>query len=173
MSITLKIKGLDAAVKQANKLAKTARVETQAALDNFGLSTAGLAKQLAPADEGRLRNAIDHKRGNLSASVVAATNYAAFLEFGTRKHAAEYVASLPPEWKQFAAQFKGGGDSISIKGILFVMQQWFKNKGIDDDHAYFIAKKIFINGIRPHPFLYPAVNANLKQLKEDLNNVIN
>lgn len=172
MSITLKIKGLDAAVKQANKLAKTARVETQAALDTFGFSVEGTAKQLAPANEGRLRNAISAKRGNLSASVVAAVIYAAYMEFGTRKHAAQYVATLPQEWQQFAAQFKGDGTG-SFADMIKSLMVWVKQRGLDDDAAYPIALKILQEGVRARPFLYPAVNANLKQLKEDLNNVIN
>ena len=172
MSITLKIKGLDAAVKQANKLAKTARVETQAALDTFGLSVEGTAKQLAPANEGRLRNAISASRGNLSASIVAATNYAAYMEFGTRKYAAQYVATLPQEWQQFAAQFKGDGTG-SFADMIKSLMVWVKQRGMDDDAAYPIALKILREGVRARPFLYPAVNANLKQLKEDLNNVIN
>ena len=172
MSITLKIKGLDAAIKNANKIASTARKETQAALDDFAFRVEGDAKVLAPANEGGLRMAIGTKRGNLQASVVVAKDYAAFMEFGTRKYAAQYVATLPAEWKELASEFKGNGNGGSIKGILFAMRQWFKDKGIDDDYAFFIARKMLREGVRPHPFLYPAVNANLDQLKKDLNNVI-
>lgn len=171
MSITLKIKGLDAAIKNANKIASTARKETQAALDEFAFRVEGDAKVLAPANEGGLRMAIGTKRGNLQASVVVAKDYAAFMEFGTRKYAAQYVASLPAEWKDFAAQFKGeGGGSFAdmVKNLML----WCKQKGIEEKAAYPIALKILREGVRPQPFLYPAVNANLDQLKKDLNNVI-
>ena len=171
MSITLKIKGLDAAIKNANKIASTARKETQAALDDFAFRVEGDAKVLAPANEGGLRMAIGTKRGNLQASVVVAKDYAAFMEFGTRKYAAQYVASLPAEWKDFAAQFKGesgGSFADMVKNLML----WCKQKGIEEKAAYPIALKILREGVRPQPFLYPAVNANLDQLKKDLNNVI-
>lgn len=171
MGINLKIKGLDAAIKNANKIASTARKETQAALNDFGLRVDGTAKQLAPADEGRLRNSIFNQPGNLSVKVGAATNYGAFLEFGTRKYAAQYVASLPADWKSYAATFKGSSGG-SFDELLKAIMGWVKRKGIDSDAAYPIALKIIREGIKPKPFLYPAINANLKQLQDDLNNVI-
>jgi HK97 gp10 family phage protein len=171
MGINLKIKGLDAAIKNANKIASTARKETQAALNDFGLRVDGTAKQLAPADEGRLRNSIFNQPGNLSMKVGAATIYAAFLEFGTRKYAAQYVASLPADWKSYAATFKGSSGG-SFDELLKAIMGWVKRKGIDSDAAYPIALKIIREGIKPKPFLYPAINANLKQLQDDLNNVI-
>jgi hypothetical protein len=103
--------------------------------------------------------------------VGAATIYAAFLEFGTRKYAAQYVASLPADWKSYAATFKGSSGG-SFDELLKAIMGWVKRKGIDSDAAYPIALKIIREGIKPKPFLYPAINANLKQLQDDLNNVI-
>ena len=205
MSITLKIKGLDAAIKNANKIASTARKETQYALNDFAERTAKDAKALAPADEGGIRGAIATRRGELSASVVVAKDYAAFMEFGTRKYAEQYVSSLPADWRQFAEQFKGSTGG-TFDEMLQRILEWVRRKKIDvvnrqtdqqydaesgnviytkkirvkksvretmeEKAAYAIAIKILREGIKPQPFVYPAVNANIDQLNKDMNNVI-
>jgi hypothetical protein len=158
----------------------------------FGFDTVAMAKQLAPADEGILRNRIAFEKTELAVEISVAVNYAAYLEFGTRSFAAIYVATLPPTWQEYAATFKGkgGGDYYDFLNNIL---DWVIRKGIanrysvkthkairiklgsgssDEDRlaetAYAIALSILRKGIKPHPYLFPAIEANIIKLKERL-----
>lgn len=152
--------------KKLNKLKDDALQIINDELEAFGLRTVNDAKINAPVDEGFLRNSITYEKSNLIVEIIVAANYAAYLEFGTRSFAAEYVSTLPPTWQEFAAKFKGGGGGFDdyFRNIL----EWCKRKGIDKEAAYPIAISILRNGIKPHPYLYPAIEANLIKLKERL-----
>lgn len=118
----IEIKGLDALIKKTENLAADARKDTQTALNDFADRVASGAKQLVASnssDEGKLLGSINAKYGDLSASVVVGANYAAFIEFGTRKFAASYVASLPQDWKTYAATFRGKSPDGELSMILF------------------------------------------------------
>lgn len=137
-------------------------------LNAFGQGTVNDAKRLAPVDEGHLRNSITFSptsKGNMvEVEIIAATDYAAYIEFGTGKFAAKYVATLPKEWKEFAAKFKGPGGG-SFDEFVMRLTRWVRLKGIAkgkdvDQAAYNIALYILRNGIKPHPFLYPSVEKN-------------
>ena len=164
--------------------------EVDKALDNFGLNTVADAQRNAPINEGLLRNRISYKRALLEVEIIVAVNYAAYLEFGTRRFAAEYVNSLPAEWQTFAAQFRGKGGG-SFAELVKAITQWVLHKGIaaettksgnrskskssleaQKQAAYLITRKILIEGIRPQPFLIPAVERNLIELKKILNNLV-
>lgn len=144
-------------------------------LNRFGTKTVADAKRLVPFDEGLLARSISHTNATpqkLSVGVVVAANYGAYLEFGTRKFAAQYVASLPPLWQQYAASFKGKSGG-SYNDFILRITDWVKRKGIakgddTDQIAYLIARKILREGIRPQPFLFPAVQKNLIELKNRL-----
>jgi len=109
----------------------------------------------------------------LSKTITSGVIHAAFVEFGTGVYAAQYVSSLPQDWQEFASQFRQENGTRTIKGLLFLLTGWFAKKGITDkQHAFFIARKIFINGTKPHSFLYKAYVDQLPQLEEDLNNAL-
>lgn len=135
-------------------------------LNEFGIAVVADASRLAPVDEGFLHQHISFEKQELAVEIIVAANYAAYLEFGTRAFAAVYVATLPPTWQQFAATFKGGGGGFEdyFRNIF----EWCKRKGIAEAAAYPIAISILRKGIRPHPFLFPAVESNLIKLKERL-----
>jgi len=139
-------------------------------LNAFGIETVAMAKTLAPVDEGFLRNSITFDKFPLAVEIVVAANYAAYLEFGTRAFEAAYVRSLPAEWQEFAAQFKGGGGSF--EDFFMNIIEWVKRKGIEPAAAYPIAKKILRFGIRARPFLYPAIEVNKKILIDNLKAVL-
>lgn len=151
------------------------------------------AKRLAPVDESKLRNSITYapvkSKNQIKIDVIAATNYAAYIEFGTRGFAQKYVSSLPKEWKDFAARFKGKGGG-SFDEFVMRLTRWVRMKKIgatydtktrkrvrqgkqsaattDAATAYAIALHIMRKGIRPQPFLYPAINKNLKKMRDEL-----
>ena len=170
MATGFKIQGLDQFIHKMEDIADHAREDVQLAFDDFGKRVEQSAKQLVASnssDEGGLLGAIGSEPGNLSVSIVAAKNYAAFIEFGTRKYAVAQVTTLPADWKTYAAQFKGGGNGNFNEFLLRIMG-WIKRKGIPDSAAYPIARSILINGIRAKPFLYPSVIKETKLLMEDL-----
>jgi HK97 gp10 family phage protein len=172
-------------------------------LNAFGIETVAMAKTLAPVDEGFLRNSITFDKFPLAVEIIVAANYAAYLEFGTRAFAAAYVSSLPVEWQEFAAQFKGGGGG-SFQEFVMRLTEWVHRKGLgaggpgkpigvtgtysiktgkrtgnkvtqeseDKSAAYRIALSILRKGIRPHPFLYPAIEVNKKILIDNLKAVL-
>ena len=63
---------------------------------------------------------------------------------------------------------EGGGN---FKEMVKSIMVWCGRKGIDEKAAYPIARKIMIQGVRPRPFLYPAVNKNLSILIEDIKDI--
>lgn len=63
------------------------------------------AKRLAPVDTGRLRSSISTSRVQfLTWELVAQTEYAAYVEFGTGG-----LVDVPPGLEDYALQFKGKG----------------------------------------------------------------
>lgn len=179
MPIKLEIAGIEATIKRLESKASTIVRDVQDELNAFAEDVAKMAKTLAPGDEGNLRRSITAVPGNgsgsLSASVVVNAGYAAFIEFGTKKYAARYVATLPSDWKSYAATFKGqkGG---SMDEFIQAIMAWVQRKGIGgqttksgnvsqsksshdamQQAAYAIALNILQNGVKPQPFLYPAV----------------
>jgi hypothetical protein len=86
----------------------------------YGELMATNAKTIVPVDTGRLKNSISlKKQGFLSYELVAQTDYAAYIEFGTGDWAATYVPSLSPEWQEIAKQFqRGPGGAIPPFGYF-------------------------------------------------------
>lgn len=189
MAIKIDMKGLDGIMVAINKPIKEAEAGTHKALVTFAKAVEKDAKRDAPANEGNLRNSIVGTVSGLQAKVTVTANYAAYLEFGTRKFAAKYVATLPPDWKAYAATFKGKGGGTFDEFIQDIMQ-WVRVKGIGgiqtksgatstskssldamQQAAYAIALNILQNGIRPQPFLFPAVQRHTPKLIDDIKKV--
>jgi HK97 gp10 family phage protein len=199
--ITMQLVGVDALLKKIDKIGNEAKSKANAELVAFGNDVVGEAKNLCPADEGHLKGAIGYQPGNLEVTIVAATNYAAYMEFGTRKFAAAYVSTLPAQWQAFARQFKGRGTG-TFKEFVESLMGWVHRKGLgtgyrgkigvtgtysvktrkrvgsktqqaseDRQAAYAIALYIMKNGVKPRPFLYPAIRNNLPKLQKRLKNI--
>ena len=189
MPIAINLKGLEGLMVAVEKTIKEAEAGTHKALVTFAKDVERDAKRAAPANEGVLRNSIVGTVIGMQAKVTVTANYAAYLEFGTRKFAAKYVATLPPDWKAYAATFKGKGGGTLDQFIQDIMQ-WVQQKGIGglktksgntsgsrdslaamQSAAYAIALNILQNGIRAQPFLYPAVTKNTPALIENIKKV--
>jgi HK97 gp10 family phage protein len=190
----IQLDGLDEVLKQLDM--SQIRKEVKLELQTFGRNVEKSAKDLAPVNEGFLKNQIYHTvtdEGNkINVEVGCNADYAAYVEFGTRKFAAAYVATLPPDWRAFAAQYKGKGSGGSFNDFVMAIMAWVERKGIGSlktksgnksksaasydamqQAAYWIALNIIRNGIKPHPFLYPAVDINRKLLLDRLESVLN
>jgi HK97 gp10 family phage protein len=171
--ITIKANGLDAVIQNFENLATETKAKTNKALDAFGQGVVRDAVTLVSAnssDEGLLKNSIKSEVGTLNVRITAATNYAAYIEFGTRKFAASYVSSLPADWQSFAGTFRGKGDG-DFKQFLISIMGWCGRKGIDKSAAYPIAMKILREGIRPKPYLYPSIKKRLPVLEKDIEDI--
>lgn len=131
-----------------------------------------LANQLKPTDMGFMQVRVDSQYLNKEITVNA--NYAAFMEFGTGMYAAQYVATLPSDWQQYAAQFKGQSGGGTFAEMILHLQEWAQRQGMSNPKqaGYVIAKSIIINGVHPHPFLYPAFNQVLPTMQAELQNVV-
>lgn len=181
-SFKLQITGLQQLQQRLSKTEVDKKVNE--ALNSFGNAVRTTALQLAPVNEGRLRQGIFYQVGNLQVTIGCNVDYAAYLEFGTRKFAAKYVSSLPAEWKEFASQYKGSGGG-TFEQFVMRIYEWVRKKGIrstgtttgkgkktkEQDQrqlAYVIALKILREGIKPQPFLYPAFEKNRAILNKKL-----
>ena len=187
------IQGVDIVLKNIKANVELLKEKINLELKAFGNRTVDNAKDLAPIDESHLKGSINYKAENLSVEITVGVDYAAFLEFGTKKFAAKYVATLPNEWQTFASQFKGKGGGGTFEEFVMRLTRWVLVKGIGATfnvktrrqdrvgkqsaettakaNAYAIALYIIRNGIRPHPYFVPAIEknkitlvANLKKL---------
>lgn len=197
MGVSIKISGIDSLIKDINKTVSQANTEVKKALVTFETSVVKDAKaQLqhgtngrVTSNTGKLASSIFGDVKGFSASIVVTANYAAYIEFGTRKFAAAYVATLPQDWKTYAGTFKGKGGGTMDEFIQNIME-WVRQRGIGglktksgnisnssdslsamQSAAYAIALNILQNGIRPQPFLYPAVKKHTPKLIEDIQKV--
>lgn len=145
-------------------------------LNASALEIEAKAKRAAPADRGMLRQTISADTSkDLEKRITANAPYAAYVEFGTGKYAAQYVSTLPANYHAFAAQFKGKGGG-GFKEFVRLLTEWVKRKGIDSENpestAYAIARSILINGVHPHPYLIPAVINQQKILIRDMQTLL-
>ena len=192
--IKIEIKGIDALQGKVASYSKRKEIQINAALKDWANRTARDAKQLVSAnssDTGFLQNSISPDFGKGFASVVAASKYAAYVEFGTRKFASQYVSTLPSDWKAYAATFKGSSGG-SITEFFNAILEWVQRKGITATYsvktqrrqrggakeqdrsiraAELIVFKILRDGVKARPFIYPSVNKNLPILLEDIKKV--
>ena len=132
VSVNVSIKGFDEAIARLNF--KNVETQIQSSLNTFGTNVRYDAITNAPDDTGHLKQSIHFYPEPLTAIVVVNVNYAAYVEFGTRKFADQTVAALPPDWQQFAAQFKGGNGG-SFQEFVKRLTLWVHRKGLGDGRS--------------------------------------
>jgi len=176
-AITFDIKGLDATLAEIKAYPQDIERIINNEFKAFGVQVVNDARVNAPVNEGLLRESISSQVTPLQVSISVNVDYAAYLEFGTKSFAAAYVATLPQDWQTFAAQYKGSSGG-TFQELVMRIKKWVQLKGLAsgkdiDSAAYLIARKIVRDGIRPHPYLYPAFEKNkielIKNLKAQLN----
>ena len=111
MNVNIKINQNDL-LKLKNKLDKMRAFESKTVsneLGKTGLEIVRLAKRAAPVDKGALKQSISTQKSGKSVNVVAAANYAPYVEFGTGGSVdlTDMTELGIPE--SYAAQFKGKG----------------------------------------------------------------
>lgn len=93
---------------------------------------------------------------NPIALVYSGTDYAPFVEFGTKSK-----VSVPAELKSYARQFKGSKKG-SFDELLKKIEKWANRKGLPREAVFPIALSIARNGTSAKPFLFPAYFKNRK-----------
>jgi HK97 gp10 family phage protein len=111
MNVNIKINQNDL-MKLSKKLDKMRAFESKTVsneLGKTGLEIVRLAKRAAPVDKGALKQSISTQRSGKSVNVLAAANYAPYVEFGTGGSVdlTDMTQLGIPE--SYAAQFKGKG----------------------------------------------------------------
>lgn len=93
------------AIAQLEQIAANSKQALAKANFTVANNIALTAIALAPEDTSMLVESIDVVQEGDSSVVEVNAPYAAYVEFGTGSFAAEYVASLPPEWQAEARRF--------------------------------------------------------------------
>lgn len=154
--MNIKLKGIQSTLNKLAELDTKVTKQVDGELQAGANDMTRLAKQNAPANYAQLRNSIGNRNiGPLRYTVFATAFHAPFIEFGTVKK-----VNVPPELTQVAQQVKNRPKRGKWKNFVVDIYKWGRRKGIienrDINHAYRIARKIYINGIAPQPYLWPA-----------------
>ena len=179
---TIDIKGLQKAVDGLKAKAMSKIDDVDDALAAGSQQIAFNAKRRVTKDRGGLGRSITPKsNGYLDHEVVVQMFYAPFVEFGTKTY-----MQVPPGLEQYAQQFRGQKGKGNFKDLVKAIYEWMKRNSItandadkstyksgkrkgqsyvkkDDQriadlaYAYNIARKIVTKGLKPKPFLFPAV----------------
>jgi HK97 gp10 family phage protein len=187
--ITDKLKGMDKVITET----------VDKVLNANAIQIAKTAANLAPVDLGGLHSSIGYDNSEvLNKHITANVTYAAYVEFGTGVYAAQYVSTLPDNWRQFAAKFKGktGGTAYELWQALikWVHSHSMHKEGAvtgihsdktgrrkggkqrvqaeDEALAYMIMKKILKKGVKAQPFLFPAYELQKDQIIKDVETVL-
>jgi HK97 gp10 family phage protein len=105
-SLNIKIIGLKEALDKVKSDFKKKSAMLDAEMGNTMEKIALEAKQNLPNNFSQLRASINVKKiGEFNYTIGSNMNYAAYVEFGTGKYAANYVPTLEPEWQRFAETY--------------------------------------------------------------------
>lgn len=165
------IRGVRETIRNIRSFGENAERQINAETEAIALQIEMDAKQMAPANFGKLRQSISRRRINPSNYAVTVNEYyGAYMEFGTGTK-----VKVPAEFRDMANSFRGQRQGTYAQGLDSI-KVWCMSKGIDVKYAYVIFAKILGAGINPRPFLYPAwvkgkrdYEKNLKALLRRLN----
>jgi hypothetical protein len=125
------------------------------------------AKRATPVNLGRLR-AANYSRGTNTGAVVGNNAlYAPFIEFGTKGK-----VKVPRGYEALAAPYRGFKGNGGLQGFLDSLTLWAKRKGIDENAVFPIMRAILKNGIKPQPFLIPALKKHVPELRKKVRQII-
>lgn len=174
--MSVRIRGLDHLVSRLNDYPAKMSKAVDRELSAGAIEVAGLGAELAPVDEGRLKqgqNAVTSEF--LSKQVVNNVFYAPYVEFGTGRK-----TQVPAGLESVAAKFKGPAGRGNFEQMVDSLMGWVRRKGLagtfstktrrrtgsplrqaiqERQLAIFLAKRILRNGIRPQPFFFRALDA--------------
>jgi HK97 gp10 family phage protein len=150
--MSIKVQGLDKAIKALEKYDREVVADTVKAMNTAMINVHSEAVRKAPTNDGRLKSSIvmtRAKQSDLTSKVIVNANYAPYVEFGTKSK-----VDIPQGLEQYALQFKASGGNFA--DLLDSIELWARKKGIPQEAAYPIARKIANEGVSAQPFLFPA-----------------
>ena len=155
--------------KVENEISAEVDAELQASLNKMEKD----AKRKAPSNFSQLRNSIGNaKESKLRYSLFASAYYAPYVEFGTRGK-----TEVPKELEAVAKNIQARESKGTFEEFVESIYLWGRKKKIikknDKNHAVNIARKIYINGIAPQPYLWPAFVAERSKLISNIRAVVN
>jgi len=189
MSVTVKVEGIQQMVAKLTALggnnARMANAILNQGADNIVLE----AKQSAPADLGGIRQGIGKEQDGLNVKIFCNAPEAIYQEFGTGP-----MVDVPARFADVAQAGKDSG-SGTWADFIIALTGWISRHGLLDTFsvktqkkstrtskyakhatkdeneqlAYVIARKILREGLKPQPFLYPAIINNEKKILDLLN----
>lgn len=121
----IKINGLQDVQKILKQMPKRIREEVREEFKEAATETMNEMKRDVPVNQARLKNSlVVNVKGDLQTEIVAQSNYAAFVEFGTKSN-----ADIPVGLETYAAQFRGPS-GISDVDPLVALTAWVRRKGL-------------------------------------------
>lgn len=116
----VRLEGLPRVRATLTGISAQGRRTVQREVKRSALAVEAGAKRRAPVDTGRLRSSIAHQveEGGLSAVVGTNVEYAAHVEFGTRRQRAQpyLVPALEEERQRFYARLRSALGAAAVKG---------------------------------------------------------
>lgn len=124
MAFKAEIKGLDSLLKKLETKSKDLKEEVAEEINDFGKRVVEKAKVRVPKDVGGLAQATNSLPFPNGISIVAAKDYAAFVEFGTGA-----LVKVPAGLEDYAIQFKGKGiKQVNLPARPFLFNSFFEEK---------------------------------------------
>lgn len=122
---SFKMEGLDKLQKKLDRLPKSLTAEIKGELEAGARTIERNAKTQVPVDTGRLKNAISmFQVGPITFEIVAQTNYAAYVEFGTGTK-----VNVPAGLEDYAIQFKGKGvRQVNLPARPFLFNNYLRER---------------------------------------------
>ena len=142
MAIEIRVRIEDEVVRRALADPELVAGPIRRFLNKSALVVEAGAKERSPVDTGRLRSSITHQVASAEATVGTRLIYAPWVEFGTKPH-------WPP---------------------MRAMQPWAKRHGFPAGKvgAFLVARAIAKHGTKPQPYLRPALQASLPDVRRFL-----
>ena len=179
--VTIKTSGLTEMINKLNTLAKDEGKTAAMILQSSADIIISEAKVSAPADLGKIRQNLSWQNigtgTNVQIKLFCNAPEAIFQEFGTGPQ-----VYIPNQFSEVAATGQNSG-SGTWADFIIALTDWVKRHGInpignyivstktrigrgnkkdiDTEAAYMIARAILIRGLKPQPFLYPAILNNV------------
>lgn len=165
--VSIQVEGLDRLIKKLGAIPENVKAEIDASLSAAAKGFEDRAVGDAPTHVGFLKNQITTKRiAEMDYEVVAGSEYAAYVEFGTRLR-----VHVPPGLEAYAAQFMGktGRSAEEAKKAIY---EWCRLNGIEPKKWWGIFMKIMTVGINPHPFFFRQMPQAQTEVHNDLKVIV-
>lgn len=154
--MTLKLDGVEKVLAALRDVQDEVVKKVDGELESAANTITTRAKHKAPKNLAQLHGSIgSRKESNLRYTIFATAYHAPYIEFGTTKK-----VSVPAELTEVAAAVKARPKRGNFESFIEAIYVWGTKKKVikkgDKRHAFNIARKIYLNGIAPQPFLWPS-----------------